>query len=47
MKNDILSPRHLGLTLMVVLVWGLNFIAVFLGLKGFPPFLLCAVSLGL
>ena len=47
MKNDILSPRHLGLTLMVVLVWGLNFIAVFLGLKGFPPFLLCAVRFGL
>lgn len=32
---------------MVVLVWGLNFIAVFLGLKGFPPFLLCAVRFGL
>lgn len=28
-------------------MWGINFIAVFIGLKGFPPFLLCAFRFGL
>jgi O-acetylserine/cysteine efflux transporter len=47
MQNNSLSPKHLVLALMVVVVWGLNFIAVFYGLKGFPPFLLCAFRFGL
>lgn len=42
-----LTPRHLMLSLLVVLVWGLNFIAIYFGLKGFPPFLLCALRFGL
>lgn len=42
-----LTPRHLILSLLVVLVWGLNFIAIYFGLKGFPPFLLCALRFGL
>jgi O-acetylserine/cysteine efflux transporter len=42
-----LSPKHLALALFTVLVWGLNFIAVYIGLKGFPPFLLCAMRFGL
>lgn len=42
-----LTPKHLALTLMVILIWGLNFVAIFYGLKGFPPFLLCAVRFGL
>lgn len=42
-----LTPRHLILSLLVVFVWGLNFIAIYFGLKGFPPFLLCALRFGL
>jgi O-acetylserine/cysteine efflux transporter len=42
-----LTPKHLILALIVILVWGLNFIAIYFGLKGFPPFLLCALRFGL
>ncbi|MBL7734989.1 MAG: EamA family transporter [Chitinophagaceae bacterium] len=42
-----LTPKHLALTLLTVLVWGVNFIAVYIGLKDFPPFLLCAIRFGL
>lgn len=42
-----LSPKHLLLALLVVLVWGTNFIAVYIGLKEFPPFLLCAIRFAL
>ena len=42
-----LSPKHLLLALSIVLIWGLNFIAIYVGLKGFPPFLLCALRFGL
>ncbi|MFY7889492.1 MAG: EamA family transporter, partial [Spirosomataceae bacterium] len=38
-----LSPKHLLLALLTVLIWGMNFMAIYLGLKGFPPFLLCAL----
>lgn len=41
-----LSPKHLLLALVTVLIWGLNFIAIYTGLKGFPPFLLCALRFG-
>lgn len=42
-----LQPKHILLALLVVLVWGVNFIAIHIGLKGFPPFLLSAVRFGL
>jgi len=42
-----LSQKHLLLVLFIVLIWGVNFIAVFIGLKGLPPFLLCAIRFGL
>jgi O-acetylserine/cysteine efflux transporter len=42
-----LSLKHLFLALFIVLIWGINFIAIHIGLKGFPPFLLCAVRFGL
>ncbi|MGY4386307.1 O-acetylserine/cysteine efflux transporter [Pedobacter sp. UYP24] len=42
-----LSPKHLLVALSVVLIWGINFIAIHVGLKGFPPFLLCGVRFGL
>lgn len=48
MGNTInLTPKHLFLAFAVILIWGINFIAVYVGLKGFPPFLLCAVRFGL
>lgn len=48
MGNSVnLSPKHLLLVLSVVLIWGTNFIAVYVGLKGFPPFLLCAARFAL
>ena len=42
-----LTPKHLFLALLTVLVWGLNFVAIYVGLKEFPPFLLCAIRFGL
>ena len=48
MGNTInLTPRHLLLVLFIVLIWGVNFVAVYIGLKTFPPFLLCALRFGL
>lgn len=38
-----LSTKHLLFALLVVLVWGLNFIAIFVGLKELPPFLFCTI----
>jgi O-acetylserine/cysteine efflux transporter len=42
-----LSPKHLLLTFLIVLIWGINFIAIYIGLKDFPPFLLSALRFGL
>ncbi len=42
-----IAPKHLLLALLTVLIWGTNFIAIYVGLKGFPPFLLCAIRFGL
>ena len=48
MGNTINLPaRHLLLVLTIVLIWGVNFVAVYIGLKSFPPFLLCALRFGL
>lgn len=38
-----LSLRHAFVALLIVLIWGTNFIAVFVALKSYPPFLLSAV----
>lgn len=38
-----LTPAHLFLTLLTVVVWGVNFIAIYIGLKDLPPFLFCAI----
>jgi len=35
-----MNPRHLLLALLVVFVWGLNFVAIRLGLNGVPPLFL-------
>jgi len=42
-----LTPKHLLLALLIVIVWGLNFIAIYLGLKELPPFLFCVLRFGL
>lgn len=42
-----LPPKHLLLVLLIVLIWGVNFVAVYIGLKTFPPFLLSAIRFGL
>src|SRR6185436_2692462 len=46
-KTVSLTPRHFLLALVTVTIWGLNFIAIYVGLKGFPPLLLCAMRFGL
>ncbi|MGC3944387.1 MAG: EamA family transporter [Chryseolinea sp.] len=48
MQNTVtLAPKHLLLALVTIVVWGLNFIAIYYGLKGFPPLLLSAFRFGL
>lgn len=42
-----LSPKHLLLALLVMVVWGSNFIAIYIGLKELPPFLFAAIRFGL
>lgn len=39
--------QHLILTLLTVVVWGLNFIAIYLGLQEMSPFLFCTLRFGL
>lgn len=38
-----MSPSHLLLTLLVILVWGFNFVMVKVGLQELPPLFLCAI----
>lgn len=47
MTSANLTTKHLLLALLTVFVWGANFIAIYVGLKGFPPFFLCALRFGL
>lgn len=42
-----LTSKHLLLALLIVVLWGVNFIAIYLGLKELPPFLFCALRFGL
>lgn len=46
-----MNPKHLLLALLlallVVVIWGLNFIFISIGLKGFPPLLMCALRFAL
>lgn len=41
--DSIMKTTHLLLALLTVLIWGLNFIAIHIGLDVFPPFLLSAI----
>jgi O-acetylserine/cysteine efflux transporter len=41
------NPRHIALALTVVLIWGVNFVAIGYALDGFPPILLAALRFAL
>ncbi|MFZ6720979.1 EamA family transporter [Undibacterium sp. Ji49W] len=43
MSNSALSPRHILIAATVILLWGMNFVVIKIGLKGIPPFLLGAL----
>ncbi|MFZ1412515.1 MAG: EamA family transporter [Micropruina sp.] len=38
-----MTPRHTLLALLVVLIWGLNFVVIHIGLAGVPPILFAAL----
>ena len=38
--NNSLRPRDLALALLVIVVWGLNFAVIKVGVAGVPPLLL-------
>ncbi|MFZ6849037.1 EamA family transporter [Undibacterium sp. RuRC25W] len=35
-----MNPRHLFTAMIVILLWGMNFVVIKIGLKGIPPFLM-------
>ncbi|MBW8802568.1 MAG: EamA family transporter [Catenulisporales bacterium] len=41
------NPRHIALALSVVVIWGVNFVAIGYALEGFPPILLAALRFAL
>lgn len=43
MSKNALSPRHVFTALIVIFLWGMNFVVIKIGLKGVPPFLLGAL----
>lgn len=47
MNTTNLTPKHLLLALVIVVIWGTNFIAIYVGLKELPPFLFSAIRFGL
>ena len=47
MSGAVMPPRHLMLALVVILVWGVNFAVIKVGLVGVPPFLLGALRFAL
>ncbi|MFZ6766050.1 EamA family transporter [Undibacterium sp. Di26W] len=42
-----MSPRHILIAATVILLWGMNFVVIKIGLKGIPPFLLGALRFAL
>lgn len=42
-----MKPKHLLLALVTVIAWGLNFIAIHIGLEKLPPILLCTARFAL
>lgn len=41
------NPRHIAMALVIVLIWGVNFLAIGHALEGFPPILLAALRFAL
>lgn len=46
-SSTTLPTKPLLLALLVVVIWGINFIAIFVGLRELPPFLFCTLRFGL
>lgn len=42
-----LSKKHLLFALLIVVIWGLNFIAIYYGLQVFSPYLFCTIRFAL
>ncbi|MBI1771021.1 MAG: EamA family transporter [Burkholderiales bacterium] len=43
MSKSVLSTRHILIAAIVILLWGMNFVVIKIGLKGIPPFLMGAL----
>jgi drug/metabolite transporter (DMT)-like permease len=43
MSQNVLTPSQIGTALIVIVLWGLNFVVIKVGLQGIPPFLLAAL----
>jgi O-acetylserine/cysteine efflux transporter len=43
MSTNLISPRHIITALIVIFLWGMNFVVIKIGLQGVPPFLLGAL----
>jgi O-acetylserine/cysteine efflux transporter len=43
MSKNVLSPRHIITALIVIVLWGMNFVVIKIGLQGVPPFLMGAL----
>jgi O-acetylserine/cysteine efflux transporter len=43
MQPTVMRPRDLGLVLLVVFLWGMNFVVIKLGLRGISPFMLAGL----
>ena len=41
------NPRHIALALAIIVIWGVNFLAIGHALEGFPPILLAALRFAL
>jgi O-acetylserine/cysteine efflux transporter len=46
-KAERVTPKHLALGLLVALIWGVNFVAIDLGLQDTPPLVLVAMRFAL
>ena len=43
MTHSQLKPVHIVTALIVIVLWGMNFVVIKIGLKGIPPLLLAAL----
>nr|WP_315475881.1 EamA family transporter [uncultured Undibacterium sp.] len=43
MSQNGLTPSQIGIAMIVIILWGLNFVVIKVGLQGIPPFLLATL----